>query len=70
MGIFSLLLVFTVIIAVSPLAYAQTPTQSTVNYDVDDSLFGNPERGFYKFSETHSDNYNSLNYKHFPTTRY
>ena len=60
-GIVSIALLFSIIIAISPLASAQTPTQTTVNYDVDDSLFGNPERGFYKFSETHSNGYNPLN---------
>jgi len=54
-GIFSVALLFAIIIAVSPLAFAQTPTESTVNYEVDDTLFANPERGFYKWSETHSD---------------
>jgi len=51
-GIFSIALLFTIVIAFSPLAYAQTPTQ--VNYDVDGTLFANPERGFYKQTETHS----------------
>jgi len=60
MGIFSLLLVFSIIIAISPLASAQTTTQSTVNYDVDDSVFANPERGFFKWTEVHSYGYDNL----------
>jgi len=49
-GIVSIALLFTLIIAISPLASAQTTTQSTVNYDVDDSVFANPERGFFKWN--------------------
>jgi len=53
-GIFSVALLFTIIIAVSPLASATIKLSgvSTVNYEIDDTLFANPERGFYKWSET------------------
>ena len=60
-GIFAFLLVFSIALAVSPQAQAQTSPDSTVTYGVDDTVFGNPERGFYKQTEVHSYGYNFLN---------
>lgn len=37
-----------------------TSFAQTVTYDVDDSDFPNPERGFYHHTETHAGNYNFL----------
>lgn len=38
-----------------------TTTETTITYVVDDSDFANPDRGFYRYSETRASNYGVLN---------
>ncbi|MEO9817384.1 MAG: DUF4832 domain-containing protein [Flavobacteriaceae bacterium] len=43
-----------------PVIDLDTTTKTTVTYVVDDSDFANPDRGFYKYSETRASNYQVL----------
>lgn len=43
------------------LSYYGTAQTTTVTYNATTANFANPERGFYRHTETHSDSYSSLN---------
>src|SRR5439155_22413966 len=44
----------------APAIYMPLPVD-TVNYVESDSDFANPERGFFRYTETHANNYEPLN---------
>lgn len=50
-----------VIIFTALLPFFTSAQTSTINYNISNATIFNPERGFYKHTETHSSGYNALN---------